>query len=647
MSTMQRTVLPAITPAVEEKIRAIVPVYPELGEWQALLRTLRLSEDSQAILAAQARLRKVSLLQVMRDHPAIGETVLYKAIARAAGIVYRPYPLPSDLLFSDDQASRLLRRHSCALFAPLRRGTLSIHFAMPFDVLEYPGNFARLCAMSAEVKESFCLIPPLHLRQALFIRSRDLIAHRATYDIALNTPEHSARQVVAGGQTFILCTIVLILISLSLSSAPGFWPGLHFLASSAFLVCVLLRVFAATEARAVPAPTMPELGISDDPPIYTVLIALYREADVVPQLLVALGKLVWPRERLEIKLVCEEGDHETIAAIEAQPLRSFVELIKVPRFGPQTKPKALAYALQASSGSLVVLYDAEDRPHSLQLMEAWERFRDEGPELACLQAPLDIDNRHEGTLARMFWFEYCGLFKGLLPWLAKRGLIMPLGGTSNHFRREALEKVGGWDPFNVTEDADLGVRLARHGYRCGVLSLPTLEDAPISFKDWLPQRTRWMKGWMQTWLVHMRHPLRLVRQIGLKSFILVQVLFAGMLLSAMVHPLLVFSVISTVGMAILSEDVTQYSVLIGVDIAVLSLGYVSFLLLGHRTLAPKQKRGFWKVAMMTPVYWCLLALAGWRAFFQLMRRPHHWEKTTHKPSNKLLAPSGNSLDAAE
>jgi cellulose synthase/poly-beta-1,6-N-acetylglucosamine synthase-like glycosyltransferase len=259
---------------------------------------------------------------------------------------------------------------------------------------------------------------------------------------------------------------------------------------------VVLRLLAWVEAgRLRPRPLPPA-----DParqPVYSVLVALYREKEMVPQLLAALGRLQWPRARLEIKLVCEADDDETLAALRGYRLPPTMEIVLVPSALPRTKPKALAYALPLCSGEFVTLYDAEDRPDPLQLVEAWQRFCEEPPEVACLQAPLAVANGGASALSTMFSFEYAALFRGLLPWLARRRLALPLGGTSNHFRRAALDEVGGWDAYNVTEDAELGVRLARYGYRTGVITRPTWEDAPETLAVWLPQRIRWFKGWMR------------------------------------------------------------------------------------------------------------------------------------------------------
>jgi cellulose synthase/poly-beta-1,6-N-acetylglucosamine synthase-like glycosyltransferase len=213
-------------------------------------------------------------------------------------------------------------------------------------------------------------------------------------------------------------------------------------------------------------------------PVYSVLVALYHEAEVAPELVAALEKIDWPKSKLEIKLVCEADDHATLGALRALALPRNMEVVAVPVFGPRTKPKALAYALPLVSGEFVALYDAEDHPHPKQLLTAWQRFREAPHEVACIQAPLEIANRGAGIVARMFAFEYAALFRGMLPWLSARRLLLPLGGTSNHFCRAALEEVGGWDPYNVTEDADLGMRLARFGYRAETIACPTYESGP-------------------------------------------------------------------------------------------------------------------------------------------------------------------------
>jgi glycosyltransferase XagB len=248
-------------------------------------------------------------------------------------------------------------------------------------------------------------------------------------------------------------------------------------------------------------------------PIYTIIAPLRGEARVVDQLLTAIERLNYPAEKLDVIIAAEADDHDTRAAITARKHRIPITVIPVPSSKPDTKPKALNVALPFARGTYTVIYDAEDRPERNQLLVALKAFRSADNDLACVQARLCTDTQ-TSLLARYFTAEYAGHFDLLLPKLAALGLPLPLGGSSNHFRTEALRKVGGWDPYNVTEDADLGMRLARFGYRSSTIVSTTYEEAPADCRRWLGQRTRWLKGWMQTWLVHMREPRQLFRDLA-------------------------------------------------------------------------------------------------------------------------------------
>lgn len=230
----------------------------------------------------------------------------------------------------------------------------------------------------------------------------------------------------------------------------------------------------------------------------------------------------------------------------------------------------------------------------------------------------------------MFGVEYSALFNGVLPFLSKLGLPLPLGGTSNHFRRSVLEEIGAWDPYNVTEDADLGVRLARFGYHTGTITRPTFEPAPDSWGVWVPQRARWFKGWCQTWLVHMRAPGQLWSEIGTASFWALQILFAGLILSALAHPLMLGTLgWSAYNLSNGSAFGTVHSVIFIIDAVNITLSYFAFLLLGWRTLDRHDRKQFWKVVVFMPVYWMAMSVAATRAIVQLVRKPHHWDKTPH------------------
>jgi cellulose synthase/poly-beta-1,6-N-acetylglucosamine synthase-like glycosyltransferase len=302
-----------------------------------------------------------------------------------------------------------------------------------------------------------------------------------------------------------------------------------------------------------------------------------------------------------------------------------MRVLTVPDGQPRTKPRALNYALQDARGILVAVYDAEDVPDRDQLRRAANAFIEGGPRLACVQAQLAIYNANQSFFSRQFTLEYRALFRGLLPALAFLKLPIPLGGTSNHFRRDLLLKCGGWDPFNVTEDADLGIRIARMGYDVTVIQSETLEEAPAFWHTWRGQRTRWIKGWIQTYLVHMRHPWKLWRDLGTWQFMGFQVMIGGMILSILVHPwfyILLVEAALTRGTLIPADTLLCW--IFGVHLAI---GYGAAWLLTVATSLDSARR-LWS-ALWLPVYWLAISWAAYLAIIDLIFRPFHWEKTAH------------------
>lgn len=395
-----------------------------------------------------------------------------------------------------------------------------------------------------------------------------------------------------------------------------------------FLAWAGLRLFAcfAGEPRTIIEP------ISDrDLPVYTILVPLYREAAMVSDLVAAISALNYPREKVEVKLIVEPDDTATVEEVKAIKLDPCFEIVRAPLLGPRTKPKALRAAMPFVRGEFVVIYDAEDRPHPDQLRDAYAKFRSGSSKLACVQAKLAIDNTYPSFLTAHFRAEYSGLFDVLLPALARLQLPLPLGGTSNHFRASALRDVGAWDPHNVTEDADLGVRLARFGYTTDVLDSTTWEEAPSRLGAWLPQRTRWFKGWLQTYMVHMRDPFLLLRQLGWRGFLAFQVLIGGSVLAALVHP--VFAVLLVVDATLGSlfspaESLAQWLqksfVLTTLMSGYLASGVLAFVGMRRRGLLMSA----W-VLPTIPIYWLFLSIAAWRAVWKLITAPYQWEKTAH------------------
>lgn len=402
-----------------------------------------------------------------------------------------------------------------------------------------------------------------------------------------------------------------------------------------FLLLVLWRLAALVEA-ALPdehplrraAPAIPDADL----PRYTVLVALYKEAEVLPGLVEALGAIDYPRDRLEIVLVLEEADEETRLAAARIAMPAHIGVVVVPDRQPRTKPKALNYALQMASGEIVAVYDAEDEPERDQLRKAAALLVAGRGAIGCVQARLTIDLEQPSWLARQFALEYAALFNGLLPVLVAWRLPVPLGGTSNHFLRAALDDVGGWDPFNVTEDADLGIRLGRAGYGVAMIASQTFEEAPPAFTAWLRQRTRWLKGYMQTLVVHTRQPRRLLSELGAWGTLGFLCTIAGVALSALAHPFLYAMIVIAVASGELpqAEDSIPSMALAAVAWTNLVVGYGAAIALAAIATRRSGRRVPLATLLTLPFYWLLVSIAGYRALWQLVRTPHSWEKTPHR-----------------
>jgi cellulose synthase/poly-beta-1,6-N-acetylglucosamine synthase-like glycosyltransferase len=346
-------------------------------------------------------------------------------------------------------------------------------------------------------------------------------------------------------------------------------------------------------------------------------------------LLQALEALDWPRERLEVLLVLEEDDAATRTALETLAPPPFLRLLTAPPGGPRTKPRALNFALDFAEGDILGVYDAEDRPEPDQLRRVAAIFRDSPPEVACVQCRLAYYNTSENWLTRCFGIEYAIWFDVMLAAFRDLGFPVPLGGTSVFFRRRALERVGAWDAHNVTEDADLGMRLARAGYRTEICGSTTHEEANSRLGPWIRQRSRWLKGYMTTWLVHMRDPQALWRELGPVGFLGFQALFVGAAVAYLGLPL--FWAAWGLGLAGIGPawmDVTPFWALAAVAVVQLS-GWLAMLC---AALIATARRGLWGLQVFVPTlvfYWPIGALAAWMALAEMFVAPFHWRKTPH------------------
>lgn len=401
------------------------------------------------------------------------------------------------------------------------------------------------------------------------------------------------------------------------------WSALtviHHLFFGVFLLGGATRLAAA--CTPLPSPRPPPLP-DEDLPTYTLIAPLYREAEVVAELVENLAALDYPRDRLQALIVLEADDEITRAAVRAIALPAFVQVLIAPPGTPKTKPRACNHALERARGELVVIYDAEDMPDPGQLREAAARFAASDPRLACLQAPLRIEDPGFSLfLPSQFRLEYAAHFEVLLPALARWGLAFPLGGTSNHFKVAALREIGAWDPYNVTEDADVGFRLVAAGYRLGVISRPTWETAPTTWGQWFPQRARWIKGHMQTLAVHARGQ---VPRQPRNAAALVLTLAQSVASSHLHGPVMLVAIVA----ATLDYLPDAAFGIPPLDLLLYVLGWGSAAIAGARGVmrAGGQPKFLHLFGMV--LYWLLQSVAAGKALQQFITAPHHWDKTRH------------------
>jgi len=392
------------------------------------------------------------------------------------------------------------------------------------------------------------------------------------------------------------------------------------------LVQVVISV--AGLARPLRATSTHTTVLDSDLPSYTVIIPAYMEHEVIGGMVRCLETLDYPRDRLEALLLVERRDHATKQAIRDANPASFIRIVEIPPGEPQTKPRSCNAGLLLAKGDLIVVFDAEDRPHCRQLRIAAEHFIHADEDLACVQAKLVVSNANQSFITRQFALEYCLRYELTLPGLARLGLPVPLGGTSNHFKTRLLREVGGWDAWNVTEDADLGMRCSASGYRVEVIDSPTLGQMPHSPAAWTRQRTRWLKGFMLTALVHTRSPRRTWQRFGWAGTLTLLAFMAG-------TPLLYLA--QSLALVLLAANYDglfvelNFTALKGLAVVLASVQLATLLIwVGVAVLAARRRQMLTALfAPLLPAYWVMLWIASWRAVHQLITAPYVWEKTPH------------------
>lgn len=584
-------------------------------------------EECRRALAI-GRNTRTRLGDILLGEGMIGYRPLYEALA---GIHNLPF---ADLLTEPPDARLLdadfIHRYVAERAIPYRMegGTLIVATA------EYGPDTIRAVKEKYGDNVGFVMTSPLDIHrsvQALFAQE---LTHKSVFTLYEKAPASSAR---TRGVLRLLPAISLVAILVAGALWWSLWGSLLLFFAACHIVYGVTMGFKLVLylAGLNPPPPAPEKNISDeDLPVYTVLIPMYREVESLPHMLDAMRAMDYPAAKLDIKLIFEADDHETIAAAQALKPRYQFEIVRVPESQPRTKPKACNYALRFARGDFVTVYDADDRPDPRQLKKAVSAFRAAPSRVVCLQARLNYYNTHDNWLTRLFSLEYAMLFHVLLPGLYHLKMPVMLGGTSNHISLSRLRELGEWDPFNVTEDADLGTRLAERGYLTRMLDSDTMEEAPNTIGAWMSQRTRWIKGYMQTWLVHMRAPLTLARGLGLPGFIGFQCFVALSSLSYLLAPVSwLVAICWFIDSAPAFPDWLYTLALINLALNVaIHIGTAL-----HITLLYPQKRAKMAAsAVLYPFYLVLHSAASYLAVWQLLVKPYVWNKTTHGKAKTFM-----------
>ncbi|MFI6499480.1 glycosyltransferase [Nonomuraea typhae] len=443
----------------------------------------------------------------------------------------------------------------------------------------------------------------------------------------------SARTLLNRGQALTAAGAGLLLLAAAALLGPGATAlALTAAASVLYVLVISFKVLLSRggDRSRVMSFSAGELPPYAELPVYTVLVPLHREGRVLAGLLDRLAALDYPTDRRQILLLIEEDDEETRRALPAELPQGF-ETVLIPPSHPRTKPKACNVGLTHARGEFCVIYDAEDQPEPRQLRKAVAAFRSSPRWMVCVQAELQYWNPWTNWLTRCFAAEYAQNFGQFLHGLDRFRLPIPLGGTSNHFRTDALRDLGAWDPYNVTEDADLGMRIARRGWSVRMMESVTLEEANCRLGNWLRQRSRWIKGYCQTWLVHMRSPAQLWRDLGPRGFAAFHLTMGFSTLTTLLNP--IFWAMTVLYFIAGSDPIA--GLFPGPVLYVAALSFVAGnLLLMHGYMAGCLERGLHaavRTMLFVPLYWALMSVAAYKAVWQLLRpsRRHFWELTEH------------------
>jgi cellulose synthase/poly-beta-1,6-N-acetylglucosamine synthase-like glycosyltransferase len=612
-----------------------------------LLARGAITRDQLAATLERSRKTGARLGHMLQTQGDISRLDLYHALAQMwelpfVDLIVDP---PDEGLLQQVGSETMLREHWVPHHVePGRRTVAGSESVCVVATAEEPSEeFAERVRVELDVdRVRFAVTTDWDIDQAVLLGCQDELIAEAAFGLAAQRPELSADTGWARWQwTAGIVALVALVISAALQPSWTLVTSLVAI-NVMFFVGVAFKIGASTvgvfhlagmrrrhdprrgETNIAAVPRIPDADL----PSFTILVPAYREANVVSKLIDHLGALDYPMSKLQILLLMEADDAETIAAAkQARPAES-VRFVVVPPDGPQTKPKACNVGLALAEGEFLVIYDAEDRPEPGQLREVVSRFAETGDDVVCFQARLNYFNARENILTRMFTLEYSMWFDTMLPGLDAWRLPIPLGGTSNHFRVSSLRELGAWDPYNVTEDADLGIRAAAVGLKVGITESTTWEEACSEWRAWIRQRTRWIKGYMVTALVHTRRPRTLWRETGWRGYLGLIGLIAGTPAMFLACPLVWgFWLFTFLGGSIPGFHLPHW--VQAATTANLIIGNGAMILLAAIAAMRRKAYDLMPFSLLNPAYWILHSIAAWRALGQLIVSPSHWEKTPH------------------
>lgn len=600
-----------------------------------LLRAGKISSDQ--LMAAMRARKHAHLLDSLISLGAIPAGALYTALAAHWNVGYADLHLapPDAALIARADVVDCLR----GAWVPWRAlgQTTVIACAYPED---FAARRAALTAIFGPVV--LAVAPRAAIESALLLRAGPALVRRAETRVPA---ADSCRNYRPQRLLLPLLALVLALLLIGYAAPKALFLGVMCLSLLVMYAQTALKILAILPRRTRQTPSAdllltappsaaaltlspPPLRLITPLPTISIMVALYRESRMVSRLIRRLEQLEYPRDLLDVVFVIEDNDTATATALNSVDLPNWLRVLPVPTGTIRTKPRALNYGLDHCRGSIIGVYDAEDAPAADQLRIVAKGFAAGGPRLACLQGRLDYYNPHTNWLARCFTIEYAAWWRIFLPGIERLGLAIPLGGTTLFFRRDALLDLGGWDAHNVTEDADLGLRIARRGYSTQLINTVTMEEANCRTLPWIKQRSRWIKGYMITWATHMRDPGLLLRELGLRRFIGFQVMFAGSILQALLAPLMWALWLAPLGLF----DPALVLVPHGILVFLAAMGVLTEALLMGCNLAGVLKtnhkiRMLWLPTML--IYAALSSFAAYKALWEMLSAPFYWDKTSH------------------